>query len=207
MALSYAMHRLIFCYTITSDLCCKHAHQRPSPPSNMETLGQMQFKWQRRTGRNVGKMMKWLEYNVHCMDVMFIEISVVINAKPIPAYCQSGMNRQKGLIGSNYFFAIMASKSFGKHINIMSILTPCWFLSFMVGQFFGPLADKITRKGELIELPASEKFSGLFLYMFWNINLKLGIYILSGNSDLLYSQNDWQKELYRAFRFGTHTNI
>ena len=42
---------------------------------------------------------------------------------------------------------------------------------------FGPLADKNTWKGVLLELPASEKFSGLFLYMLWDISLKLGIYI------------------------------
>ena len=42
----------------------------------------------------------------------------------------------------------------------------------------GPLADKNTRKGELVELPASENLSGVFfLNMLWDINLKLGIYI------------------------------
>ena len=42
---------------------------------------------------------------------------------------------------------------------------------------FGPPADKNTWKGVLLELPAREKFSGLFLYMLWDISLKLGIYI------------------------------
>ena len=42
---------------------------------------------------------------------------------------------------------------------------------------FGPLADKNTWKGVLLELPASAKFSGLFLYTLWDISLKLGIYI------------------------------
>ena len=42
---------------------------------------------------------------------------------------------------------------------------------------FGPLADKNTWKGVLLELPASEKFSRHFLYMLWDISLKLGIYI------------------------------
>ena len=143
MALWYAMHRLIFCYTVTSDICSKHAHQRPSPPSNMETLGQMQFKWQRRTGRNLGKMMKWLEYNVHCMDVMFIEISVVLKCQTYSSIL-SVWNEQ---IGPNYFLQSWPGKSFGKHINIMSILTPCWFLSFMVGQFLALWRTKSLGRG------------------------------------------------------------
>ena len=59
------------------------------------------------------------------------------------------------------------------------ILWVSWSLLIfvMVGQFFGPLADKNTWKGVLLELPASEKFSGLFLYMLWDISFKLGIYI------------------------------
>ena len=42
---------------------------------------------------------------------------------------------------------------------------------------FGPLADENTRKGELVEFPASEKLSGVFFNVLWDINLKLGIYI------------------------------
>ena len=59
------------------------------------------------------------------------------------------------------------------------ILWVSWSLLIfvMVGQFFGPLADKNTWKGVLLELPASEKFSGLFLYLLWDISFKLGIYI------------------------------
>ena len=42
----------------------------------------------------------------------------------------------------------------------MSVLT---LTDFRHGwAIFGPLADKNTRKGELVELPASEQFSGLF---------------------------------------------
>ena len=43
----------------------------------------------------------------------------------------------------------------------------------MIGQFFGPLEDKNTWGGVLLELPASEKFSGLFGTCFvisvWNL--------------------------------------
>ena len=43
--------------------------------------------------------------------------------------------------------------------------------------FFCPLVGKNTQELELVELPASKKFPGLFLYMFWDINLKVGINI------------------------------
>ena len=61
---------------------------------------------------------------------------------------------------------------------------------------FGPLEDKISRKGELVELPASEKFSGLFFNIIWHINLNLvgsathqvRVSSQSGHPDQLYSQ-------------------
>ena len=57
----------------------------------------------------------------------------------------------------------------------MSVLIP---IDFRHGwAICGPLADKNTSKGVLLELPAREKFSRLFFYMFWDISLKLGIYI------------------------------
>ena len=89
---------------------------------------------------------------------------------------------------------------------------------------FGPRADKNTRKGELVELPASEKFSGLFLqhalrYQFeiWYIHLvgsathQVRVSSQSDDPDLLYSPewikviflHLWPQKLYRAFRFGT----
>ena len=49
---------------------------------------------------------------------------------------------------------------FGTHTYIVSVLTPSDFCHGWA--IFGPLADKNTRKEELIELPASEKFSTLF---------------------------------------------
>ena len=59
--------------------------------------------------------------------------------------------------------------------NTVSVLIPTDFRHGWA--IFGPLADKNTWKGVLLELPATEKFSGLFLYMFWDISLKLGRYI------------------------------
>ena len=61
------------------------------------------------------------------------------------------------------------------HTYIVSVLI---LTDFRHGwAIFGPLVDKNTWKGVLLELSASEKFSGLFLYMLWHISLKLGIYI------------------------------
>ena len=64
---------------------------------------------------------------------------------------------------------------FGAHTYIVSVLTTTDFRHSWT--IFGPLMDKNTPKGELVELPASEKFSGLFFNMLWDINLKLSIYI------------------------------
>ena len=83
-------------------------------------------------------------------------------------------------IGQSHLSAFMALKSyrglrFGTHTYIVSVLI---LTDFRHGwAIFGPLADKNTWKGVLLELPASEKFSGLFLYMLWDISLKLGIYM------------------------------
>ena len=61
------------------------------------------------------------------------------------------------------------------HIQIVSALTPTDFRHAWA--IFGPLVDKNTGKGELMELPASKKFYRLFLYMFRYMNLKRGVYI------------------------------
>ena len=65
---------------------------------------------------------------------------------------------------------------------------------------FGPLVDKNTLKGALVELPASEKFSGLFVHVLryqfetWYIHLVGGVTcqvrvsFQSGHFDLFYSQ-------------------
>ena len=89
-----------------------------------------------------------------------------------------------------YFTAKNRSKSFicmnglKNHIEAWDlvhtlILWVSWSLLIfvMVGQFLALWRTKNTWKGVLLELPASEKFSGLFLYMFWGISLKLGLYI------------------------------
>ena len=79
-------------------------------------------------------------------------------------------------IGHGHLSALMALKSyrglrFGTHTHIVSVLIPTDFRhSWLI---FGPLADKNTWRGVLLELPASEKFSGLFCTCFeisvWNL--------------------------------------
>ena len=64
---------------------------------------------------------------------------------------------------------------FGTQTYIVSVLIPTDFCHGWA--IFGPLADKNTWKGVLLELPASEKFSRHFLYLLWDISVKLGIYI------------------------------
>ena len=98
----------------------------------------------------------------------------------------------------------------------MSVLTTTDFCHGWA--IFGPLADKNTPKGELVELPASEKCSGLFSTCFeisiWNLavpHIKWRVSSQSGHPDLLYSQewvnvifpHLWPQKLHRAFRFGT----
>ena len=111
------------------------------------------------------------------------------------------------------------------HTYIVSVLIPTdfchgWAIS-------GPLADKNTGKGVLLELPASEKFSGLYMYMFWHISLKLGIYIqwvvspvkfkFHSNLDILtyFTAKNRSKSFicihglknHRGLRFGAPTQI
>ena len=89
-----------------------------------------------------------------------------------------------------YFTAKNRSKSFisihglKNHIEASDlvhtlILWVSWSLLIfvMVGQFLALWRTKTLERGVLLELPASEKFSRLFLYMLWDISLKLGIYI------------------------------
>ena len=104
----------------------------------------------------------------------------------------------------------------------MSVLTST---DFRLGwAIFDPLADENTWKGELIELPASEKLSGVFFqhalrYQFetWYIHLvgsathEVRVSSQSGHPGLLYSQewvnviflHLWPQKSYGVFRFGT----
>ena len=98
----------------------------------------------------------------------------------------------------------------------------------MVGQFFGPLADKSTKKRERVDLSASKKFSGHFCTFYeisiWNlvytfdrqcqtstynfITIRLLWPTLKpkmGKSCFFFHL--WPQPLCRAFRFGTHTYI
>ena len=58
---------------------------------------------------------------------------------------------------------------FGTHTYIVSVLTSTDFRHGWA--IFGPLADKNTRKGELVELPASEKLSGVFFSTCFQISI------------------------------------
>ena len=58
---------------------------------------------------------------------------------------------------------------FGTHIQIVSVLTPTDFCHAWA--IFGPLVDKNTRKGELVELPASDTW-GLSFIRIWYLPLK-----------------------------------
>ena len=96
-------------------------------------------------------------------------------------------------IGQSHLSAFMALKLFrglwfGTHTQMVSVLIPNDFCH--VWAIFGPLLDKNTRKGELVELPASDtwglnfirisasgEFSGLFSKCFalspWKLVYKL----------------------------------
>ena len=107
----------------------------------------------------------------------------------------------------------------------MSVLIPTDFRHGWA--IFGPLADKNTWKGVLLELPASEKFSGLFCTCCEISVLNLA-YTSSGwchTSSLSFIpiRTLWPtlqpkigqshlsafmaRKLYRGLRFGTHTQI
>ena len=63
----------------------------------------------------------------------------------------------------------------GAHTYIVSVLIPTDFLHGWV--IVGPLVDKNTWKGGDSRAPSQRKVSRTFLYMFWDISLKLGIHI------------------------------
>ena len=92
----------------------------------------------------------------------------------IHAVC--GVTRQVQVsFQSGHFDLLYRGLRFGTHTYIVSELIPTDFCHGWA--IFGPLVDKNTWKGMSLELPVSEEFSGFFLYMFWDISLKLGIYI------------------------------
>ena len=78
---------------------------------------------------------------------------------------------------SKSFICIHGLKSYIEVSDLVHTLkwwVPWPLLTFvMLGQFFGPLVDKNTGKGELMELPASKKFYRLFSTCFeiwiWNL--------------------------------------
>ena len=100
-------------------------------------------------------------------------------------------------IGQSHLSAFMAR--FGTYTYVVSVLI---LTDFRHGcAIFGPLADKNTWKGVLLELPASEKFSGLFCtcceISVWNLaytssgdgaTRQVRVSFQSGHFDLLYCQ-------------------
>ena len=64
---------------------------------------------------------------------------------------------------------------FSTHTFIVSVLIPTDFRHGWA--IFGPLADKNTWKGGVTRAPSQWKVFRTFLYTFWDISLKLGIYI------------------------------
>ena len=60
--------------------------------------------------------------------------------------------------------------------TLILCLDPYWFSSWL-GNFW-PSGRQNTWKGVFLELPASEKFARLCLYMLWDISLKLGNILL-----------------------------
>ena len=67
-------------------------------------------------------------------------------------------------VGQSHLSAYVALKlyrGFGTHTQIVSVLTPTDFRH--VWAIFGPLVDRYTRKGELVELPASDTWGLSFI--------------------------------------------
>ena len=110
----------------------------------------------------------------------------------------------------------------------MSVLIPTDFCHGWA--IFGPLADKNTWKGVLLELPASEKFSGLFCtcceISVWNLAYTCSGWCHTSSSSFILIWTLWPTlqpkigqshlsavmalKLYRGLRFlrfGTHTQI
>ena len=65
---------------------------------------------------------------------------------------------------SKSFICIHGLKSYIEASDlVVSALTPTDF--FHIWAIFGPLVDKNTRKGELMDFPASENFTDFFLHV------------------------------------------
>ena len=80
-------------------------------------------------------------------------------------------NRSKLFVCIHGLSNLYRGPRYGTHTEIVSALTPTDFRHAWA--IFGPLVDKNTGKGELMELPASKKFYSLFSTCFeiwiWNL--------------------------------------
>ena len=70
-------------------------------------------------------------------------------------------NRSKSFICIHGFKKLYRGLRFDTHTQIVSVLTPIDFCHAWV--IFGPLVDKNTLKGELVELPASDTWGLSFI--------------------------------------------
>ena len=70
-------------------------------------------------------------------------------------------NRLKSFFCIHGFKKLYRGLRFGIHTQIVSVLTPIDFCHAWA--IFGPLVDKNTQKGELVELPASNTWSLSFI--------------------------------------------
>ena len=70
-------------------------------------------------------------------------------------------NRSKSFIYIHGFKKIYRGIRFDTHTQIVSVLTPIDFCHAWA--IFGPLVDKNTRKGELVELPSSDTWGLSFI--------------------------------------------
>ena len=86
-------------------------------------------------------------------------------------------NKSKSFIGINGLKNHYRGLRFGTHIYC-ECLDPYWFSSWL-GNFW-PSGGQKHLKGGVTRAPSQRKVFRTFLYMFWDISLKLGIYILVG---------------------------
>ena len=72
-----------------------------------------------------------------------------------------GVTRQVRVSFQSGHFDLLYSLKFGTHTQIVSVLTPIDFCH--AWPIFGPLVDKNTRKGQFVELPASDTWGLSFI--------------------------------------------
>ena len=77
-------------------------------------------------------------------------------------------------MGQSYFFYLWPQKLY-RAFRFGKCLDQCWFSSWLGN--FRPLVATNTRKADLSRAPRQRKVFWAFFHMFWDMNLKPGIYI------------------------------